>query len=137
MAWPAQVTGRCYCGAVSFTASALQEVTYCHCSDCRRATGAPVAAFAAFREDNITFTGKLKSISVSDGVTRKFCEACGSPVSGHYSYLAGTIYVSVGLCDQIAELEPRLHAHHDNTVKWLHLSDDLERHSASARKVLP
>ena len=38
-------TGGCRCGAVRFEASAdPHHVSYCHCKDCRRASGAPVSA---------------------------------------------------------------------------------------------
>merc|ERR1712137_279557 len=36
--------GRCYCGTIEFEVRATKPVLsiYCHCSDCRRAHGAPV-----------------------------------------------------------------------------------------------
>lgn len=37
--------GRCYCGASTLAIDATpQIVTYCHCMDCSRLAGAPVAA---------------------------------------------------------------------------------------------
>ena len=48
------ITGRCYCGKTTIRASRPpQMVAYCHCQDCRRATGAPVAAFAAFEVEDL------------------------------------------------------------------------------------
>ena len=50
------IAGRCYCGATTISATeAPQAIAYCHCGDCRRVTGAPVAAFAAFDETTVTF----------------------------------------------------------------------------------
>lgn len=55
---------------------------YCHCSDCRRWTSAPVAAFAAFDEGEVVFTPNEGSqVSVNPGVTRTFCGSCGSPLT--------------------------------------------------------
>jgi len=51
------ITGRCYCGATTFHATEQPvAVAYCHCKDCRRVTGAPVAAFAAFDVSAISFS---------------------------------------------------------------------------------
>jgi hypothetical protein len=51
-------TGGCRCGAVRFEASVEpNHVSYCHCSDCRKATGAPVTAFVGFAADQVSLTG--------------------------------------------------------------------------------
>ena len=51
---PPRFTGRCYCGGITLSAQeSPQTIAYCHCTDCRRITGAPVAAFAAFAENAV------------------------------------------------------------------------------------
>ncbi|MEO1066507.1 MAG: GFA family protein [Pseudomonadota bacterium] len=74
-----RLTGRCYSGAIAFSASRLPEVVaYCHCADCRRVTGAPVAAFATFAESDIAFhPHEGQSVDVNPGVVRTFCNTCG------------------------------------------------------------
>jgi hypothetical protein len=133
-----RVTGRCYCGVTSFTASKQPLiVTYCHCADCRRVTGAPVAAFAAFQEADLQFTpGEGSAVEVTSGVKRTFCASCGSPLTGRYDYLPGQVYVPIGLLDQAHEFPPSVHAHEHNRLKWLHIDDDLERAAASSREML-
>ena len=132
------ISGRCYCGAHVFTATRQPDVvTYCHCDDCRRVSGAPVAAFAAFGIDNITFNPPLEtSISVTDGVERWFCKSCGSPLAATYAYLPDQLYVSLGVIDQAEALQPERHAHAGNTLAWLKIDDDLPRDCASARQAL-
>lgn len=129
------ITGRCYCGATTIHATSRPTaVAYCHCSDCRRVTGAPVGAFAAFETSTLTFTpDEGRSVSVNPGVTRTFCETCGSPLTGRYDYLPNAVYVALGLLDQAYSLPPELHAHDGMRLQWLHIDDDLERHSGSAR----
>lgn len=128
-------TGRCYCGKTRLsTKDDPQAVTYCHCSDCRRASGAPVAAFVAFSAVDVT--PQPKSISPSDGVTRWFCPDCGTPMTAIYDYLPDQIYVSLGVLDQADQLEPQGHSHADNQLPWLHIKDDLPRASGSARSTL-
>lgn len=132
------VTGRCYCGKTSFRAEAgPASVAYCHCSDCRRVTGAPVAAFAAFENTAVTFSpNEGRAVSITAGVTRTFCETCGSPLSGRYDYLPDTVFIAVGLLDQADAFPPELHAHASNRLVWLHIDDELERHAKSARSRL-
>lgn len=132
------ISGRCYCGKTQFVAiTSPQAVAYCHCVDCRRVTGAPVAAFAAFKEDAITFEPALGTpVSVSPGVRRWFCDGCGSPVAATYDYLPGQVYVGLGLIDQAADLPPGMHSHASSALPWLHIVDDVERNPGSGRDSL-
>ena len=133
-----KISGRCYCGAQVFRADGLPKiVAYCHCADCRRVTGAPVAAFAAFDPTQVTFEPALDTgISVSPGVQRWFCGQCGSPLAATYDYLPDQIYIPLGLIDQAEHLSPGLHAHAENALSWLHIQDDLPRSNGSSRDPL-
>lgn len=135
---PPTISGQCYCGAITIHASGRPEaIAYCHCADCRRVTGAPVAAFAEFAASAVTFTpDDGRHVSVNAGVTRSFCATCGSPIAGRYDYLPGKVYIGVGILDQADELAPRLHAHEAERLPWLHIDDDLERLEDSARSRL-
>ena len=45
----ARFTGRCYCGGITLSAQeSPQTVAYCHCTDCRRITRAPVFETAVY-----------------------------------------------------------------------------------------
>ncbi len=129
------ITGRCYCGATTIEASAPPlAIAYCHCGDCRRVTGAPVAAFAAFDAAAVSFTpNEGRSVTANPGVKRSFCPSCGSPLAGHYDYLPGQVYLALGLLDQAAALAPQLHAHEQQRLPWLHIEDGLERFATSSR----
>jgi hypothetical protein len=131
-------TGRCYCGAITFSASqAPRTIAYCHCDSCRRATGGAVAAFAAFDEEAITFTpDDGRRIEINPGVSRTFCAACGSSLTGRYDYLPGQVYISLGVVDQADDFEPKLHTHDAERLRWLHIEDDLERVAGSGRSTI-
>jgi hypothetical protein len=131
----ATVTGRCYCGATTLVASDLPKfVTYCHCSDCKRWTGAPLPAFAGFADGDVEFKpSRGPTVSFAPGVDRWFCRACGSPLAARFDYLPGQIYVPLGLLDQINTLPPQAHAHHGARAPWLHVSDDAATDAGSAR----
>ena len=71
-------TGRCLCGAVSFTAAQVDSGMHvCHCSNCRRWTGGPsISANAA----GVAFAGTayLSVYESSAWGERGFCRKCGS-----------------------------------------------------------
>ncbi|MEX0337786.1 MAG: GFA family protein [Arenibacterium sp.] len=114
-----------------------EAVTYCHCNDCRRLSGAPVAAFAAFAENAVSFRpDKGRFHSSTSGVNRWSCPECGTQLAATYDYLPGQIYVPIGVFDQVAELTPSHHSHASSALPWLHLNDDLSRSNGSGRKVL-
>ncbi len=72
------VTGKCLCGAVTFTAEAVeQHVHACHCSMCRHWTGGPMQAA---RVDGVTYGGEehINTYPSSEWAERGFCTRCGS-----------------------------------------------------------
>ena len=109
-------------------------VAYCHCRDCRRWTGAPIAAFAAFTAGDVTFEPALgPGVEFVSGVRRWACARCGSPLAATFSYLPGQAYVPVGLFDNAEAFAPRSHSHVGSKLSWLHLADDLPRSQGSGR----
>ena len=44
------ITGGCFCGAIRWEADGVFDAGYCHCSVCRRISGAPVYSFVHFKE---------------------------------------------------------------------------------------
>ncbi|MEO0938148.1 MAG: GFA family protein [Pseudomonadota bacterium] len=105
---------------------------YCHCSDCRRITGAPVAAFGAY--ETVEIAPSVESKSFVAGVERWACPECGSALAATYDYLPDQTYVPLGILEDPPA--PQMHSHTDSAVAWLHIDDDLPRHSASGRDAL-
>ena len=134
----AGLTGRCYCGAVTFqTSHPPLSVVYCHCTDCRRWTGSPVSVFAGFDAQAVSAEpGFGTQISINPGVDRWHCPTCGARIAARYDYLPGQIYIPVGIFDQPSKLAPTIHAHVQNAVAWLPLDDGLPRAQGSARETL-
>ncbi|GAB5438018.1 GFA family protein [Falsiruegeria mediterranea] len=133
-----KLSGRCYCGALRIQTSApAQVVAYCHCSDCRRVTGGPVAAFAAFAPEVINILPTWPDpVEFTPGVKRWFCQTCGSAMAAWFDYLPDQMYVPLGVIDQIDDLAPDLHCHANNAPDWLHLDDGLPRDNGSGRDYL-
>ena len=73
------LTGRCRCGAIHYVAEGEpSHSALCHCTDCRRSSGAPAVGFALFPDDRITITGTPTAYESSPGVVREFCGTCGT-----------------------------------------------------------
>lgn len=103
--------GGCQCGAVGIRAHGRPaDTVYCHCRDCRRSSGAPVSLFAGYRTEQVrTERGTPKVYASSPGVTRSFCEDCGTPLSYEDERLPGEVYVPVGVFEDPEPFEPEAH----------------------------
>jgi hypothetical protein len=119
--------GHCFCGAVRFTASAEPfQVSWCHCKDCRRQTGAPAVVWAGFLSEQVAFDSAPKRRRSSEQVSRTFCAECGTPISYEHDELRGEIYIHAGLFDEADRLVPDTHAYVTSKLFWMHLEDGLE-----------
>lgn len=71
-------TGKCLCGAVTYTAKDLKaEISACHCGMCRRWSG---GALLATTTRDVTWQGedKITTFKSSDWAERAFCSVCGT-----------------------------------------------------------
>lgn len=131
-----KLSGHCYCGAVKFEISGESDwVGHCHCESCRRHTGSVMTTFAGFRLDQVSFTGATPgSFTTADGVTRRFCGNCGSPVSYEYTGRPQEIHLQLGLFDDLEALVPQDHSFLEEKPGWLHADEHLPESSWVAEK---
>lgn len=121
-------TGGCRCGGVRFEASAEpHHVSYCHCGDCRHASGAPVSAFVGFMADDVTIGGETLREYANGQVTRSFCATCGAPIAYVDKRVGETIYFMLGAMDAPAHCKPTVHAFVREQLPYLHMPDGLPR----------
>jgi len=74
----ATLTGHCLCGAVTLTAlSHAGSVSACHCSMCRRWTGAAMWVLEAPVE-SVEVAGPVQRYQSSSFAERAWCVACGT-----------------------------------------------------------
>lgn len=125
-------SGGCRCGKVRFSSRAEPHfASYCHCVDCRRASGAPVAAFVGFHEDEITWDRDEYAIYESGPATRLFCATCGAPVAYRDSRVENRTYFMIGAMDDPNRYPPEAHAFAGEQLSWLPLNDDLPHFPAT------
>lgn len=122
-------SGRCRCGLTAIEVHGEAAATmYCHCTDCRRATGAPVLASVGFFKTDINWTedSTVKRHTIGTA-TRVFCEECGTPIAQEHESKDDIIFVNTGYMDSPENFPPSYHSFGGQQLSWLKLEDDLER----------
>jgi len=127
--------GGCLCGAVRYRLDATPfDAGYCHCSMCRKASGAPVAAAASVPRDKLTITQgaeRLRRYRSSATVERLFCETCGGQLFFDATTDADTIDFWLGSLDDPAAVAPAFHIYNADRVSWFEIADDRPRYPAA------
>jgi len=81
---PAGLHGGCYCGQVRYEVDAVFDAGWCHCSICRRISGAPAVAWFNVREEHFRLLqGAPAELASSAHFSRWFCRDCGTHLYGH------------------------------------------------------
>lgn len=74
----------CLCGSVKFAFTTFNgAIAHCHCSMCRKFTGAAYATFGTVNAEDIRWESGQDKITVypsSDKAERGFCSGCGSSI---------------------------------------------------------
>lgn len=121
--------GGCLCGAIRYraTAPALRGVI-CHCSICRRHSGAPALAFVHFPIASFTWIKAEPSwYRSSRYAERGFCPTCGSTVAMREEVLRDRVQVCVGSLDTAAGVHIDDHVWTSERIPWFDVKDELPR----------
>jgi hypothetical protein len=121
--------GGCACGELRWRAEgSVSHPTLCHCTDCRRASGAPVVAWVTFPADRFRFVrGTPRTHRSSPHVVRSFCPSCGTPLTYARDDQPGSVDVTACSADQPERLAPADHTWTRSQLGWLALGDALPR----------
>jgi hypothetical protein len=123
--------GGCACGSVRFEIDAVRALTHCHCTICRKLTGASFATYAHVEKSKFRWLGGQKTIrryESAPGSFRAFCPKCSSLVPGQATYLE-TISVPAGLLEGDPGVRPRLHVFASSKAPWWEIADDLPQYA--------
>lgn len=120
--------GGCRCGAVRYRASGeIKHVALCHCSDCRKSSGAPMMSWAAFADEDFTVTqGAPKTVNSSGASMRSFCADCGTGLFfRNAEYLPGIVDIQSATLDDPDALPPQAHIQVADRIGWMKGIGDL------------
>lgn len=129
--------GGCLCGAVRYRATArpLRGVI-CHCSFCRKHSGAPALAFVHFPVASFAWlNGEPSWYRSSRHAERGFCAACGSTVAMREEVLQDRVQICVGSLDDPHKIRIDDHVWTSERVPWLEIEDELPRFPRSSSAV--
>lgn len=125
------LTGRCLCGAVRYAIEGEPlALLYCHCLECRRATGSSLNTSALVREADFRLRSDeaLGFHESSPGNQRFFCTRCGSPVYKRFPQPEGLVTVRAGTLEGDPGVRPSAHVWVSEKAPWFEICDGLPQH---------
>jgi hypothetical protein len=127
-------TGRCLCGAVSFSITPpTLFFAHCHCGFCREAHGAAFVSWVGAAEERFRLrpgSHEPRWYQSSAQSRRGFCENCGTTLFFASSVCPGEIHVTRTAIESAIDREPQCHVFYDQHAAWITLGDKLPRHTA-------
>ena len=127
--------GGCACGKIRYRASGTPLCpSFCHCSICRRTSGAPVVAWATFRTEQLEWlSGTPRTFASSPKAVRSFCGDCGTPVYVWNEARPETRGIRIGTIDDANFVHPKMHLWVSRALASTNLNDDLEKFDRQPR----
>lgn len=113
--------GGCRCGAVRYRVAGEPTATsHCHCSDCRRMTGAPTLAWAIFPEGQVEIVAGEPAVhKTSRGVEWGFCARCGSTLTYRRASRPGLYDVTTATLDDPERFPPQKEIWTGERLSWI------------------
>ena len=131
--------GGCLCGAVRYEATGDSEnASYCHCDDCKRATGGPYTVGVLVRSMELRIiSGEVKGYTtIADSgrkITREFCPNCGSPLFTRAEKCPDLVFLKAGSLDEPELIKPSCEIWTKCAVPWAYIDETLPRYTESSQ----
>jgi len=121
--------GSCLCGGVTYEIDgAIETITNCHCSLCRKMSGSAFSSGATIAARSFRYVAGqelLKQWESSSGYFREFCGRCGSPILKRKAKDPDNLRLRVGTLDSDPGIAPSRHLHVSSKAAWVEIKDDL------------
>jgi len=126
------ISGGCVCGRVEFCVQdQFIYAGYCHCSLCRKSSGASGTAIGGILKENFSITKgeeHVKRFNRSKETVSCFCGHCGSTLYGEKS-ATEMVHVRYGALNNSPKLLPQAHMHVSSKADWYEITDSLPKFS--------
>jgi hypothetical protein len=125
-----QLTGSCLCARVRYEVKdQFRYALNCHCSQCRRATGAAFKPFAGIERDLFKIIEGADSLLIygGDQAHDGHCSKCGSLL---YSLVqqGSFVHVTLGSLIDPPSIRPSAHIFVGSKAPWYMITDDLPQY---------
>lgn len=126
-----KLTGGCHCGAIRYEVEG-EPLTHalCHCSDCRRHSGAPMVGWTMYPHQAVTITkGEPQVYESSQHGRRQFCPTCGTGLFyTNAEVLPGLIDIQSATYDQPDVVPARIHIQVAERIGWMEHAHELPKY---------
>tara|TARA_R110002072_G_scaffold135045_7_gene276146 strand:+ start:1522 stop:1929 length:408 start_codon:yes stop_codon:yes gene_type:complete len=120
--------GGCHCGAIRYEIEG-EPLTHalCHCSDCRRSSGAPMVGWTMYPEASVKVTkGNPVVYESSENGRRQFCRDCGTGLFySNAEMLPGLIDIQSATYDEPESVPARIHIQTAERLSWMEAAHEL------------
>ena len=124
------MSGGCLCGATRYAIDGpFQVVGNCHCSICRRTSGAAFVTWGILAPDTFRWVageGAVQAYESSPGTARVFCGRCGSSLACTHGGVVGE--VMMGTLDGDPGQRATDHIFVGSKAPWYEITDTLAQH---------
>jgi hypothetical protein len=126
--------GSCLCGSVTYAIRGpFSKFAHCHCTRCRKATGAAHASNIYLNPEQLTWISGEDVVARFDlpsaaSFARWFCRNCGGPVP-RVSRSGRTVVVPAGTLDDHPNKKPKARIFCGSEAAWACGADDTPRYA--------
>ena len=115
------VKGGCFCGSVRYSFEPDDYLSSnCHCSMCRRTSGAPFVSWMAIPLPRFEYTnGEPKRLNSSSHGARYFCPECGTQLVCTLEEYPEYTYITICSLDEPQDFEPKTEIYTDDRLSWV------------------
>ncbi len=122
------IHGSCLCGGVRFEVLVpFRRANYCHCSRCRKHSGAAALAQGRVSRDGFRLLAGAELIATfhpANGMAKAFCRVCGSSLFGGTWPEGPEVSIRLGSLDADPGIRPQYHSFVGSKAPWEEPCDD-------------
>lgn len=116
-------SGSCLCGQIKYEGEGEPVFTgNCHCTDCRKASGAGHMSLFAVPENAVKISGEAKGYDLASDsgatVTHHFCPNCGVRVFNSNTNMSGMAVIVATTLDDPEFYKPGMSVYASRALSW-------------------